>query len=402
MPALNYRELKRRYELDGAESTCHHLTESLGRGDLQPTDFKIRDLAEALVPDGVEWVRKMDPSRRRMTITESDAVDTSAFVNITGQVVYSAVMSGYENEAFVLSGLVRTITTQLDGEKIAGISDVASGETTQVNEGDQFPYAGVGEDYIETPNTVKRGAIVPITREAVFFDRTGILLDRAAQVGRALGIAKESRVADCIIDHDDISAHRYKWLGTTYRTYVSTPWDNTAASNALADWSDVDTAEQLFANMTDPNTGDPVMIGGVTLLTAPELRMKAAHLTAASSTAVGNGASATVQTVSNNPLAGYMPISSRMIHSRLSNDGQATSQWYLGDFNQAFAYMQNWGIETVTAGADASEAFNRDIIMQFKASERGAAATQQIAATERGNRMLKKMEDEKRLEAAKR
>lgn len=35
-------------------------------------------------------------------------------------------------------------------------------------------------------------------------------------------------------------------------------------------------------------------------------------------------------------------------------------------------------------------------------NQRGAAATQQIAATERGNRMLKKMEDEKRLEAAKR
>lgn len=34
-------------------------------------------------------------------------------------------------------------------------------------------------------------------------------------------------------------------------------------------------------------------------------------------------------------------------------------------------------------------------------NQRGAAATQQIAATERGNRMLKKLEDDKRLEAAK-
>ena len=35
-------------------------------------------------------------------------------------------------------------------------------------------------------------------------------------------------------------------------------------------------------------------------------------------------------------------------------------------------------------------------------NQRGAAATQQIAATERGNRMLKKLEDDKRLEAARR
>ena len=34
--------------------------------------------------------------------------------------------------------------------------------------------------------------------------------------------------------------------------------------------------------------------------------------------------------------------------------------------------------------------------------QRGAAATQQIAAIERGNKFLKRMEDDKRLEAAKR
>ena len=50
--SLNYRELKRRYDLDGAEQTVRHLTEALGAGDLRPEDFSIRDLAEALVPDG--------------------------------------------------------------------------------------------------------------------------------------------------------------------------------------------------------------------------------------------------------------------------------------------------------------------------------------------------------------
>ena len=35
-------------------------------------------------------------------------------------------------------------------------------------------------------------------------------------------------------------------------------------------------------------------------------------------------------------------------------------------------------------------------------NQRGAAATQQIAATKEGNKMLKKLEDDARLEAAKR
>ena len=58
---LKYRELKRRYDLDGADQTVTHLSEALREGHLKPEDFSIRDLAEALVPDGREWVRLLDP-----------------------------------------------------------------------------------------------------------------------------------------------------------------------------------------------------------------------------------------------------------------------------------------------------------------------------------------------------
>ena len=58
---LNYRELKRRYDLDGSEQTTRHLTEALAAGDLRAEDFSLRDLAEALVPEGREWVRMLDP-----------------------------------------------------------------------------------------------------------------------------------------------------------------------------------------------------------------------------------------------------------------------------------------------------------------------------------------------------
>ena len=58
---LKYRELKRRYDLDGADQTVKHLSEALREGHLKPEDFSIRDLAEALVPDGREWVRLLDP-----------------------------------------------------------------------------------------------------------------------------------------------------------------------------------------------------------------------------------------------------------------------------------------------------------------------------------------------------
>src|SRR5262245_46786718 len=88
---LKYRELKRRYELDGAEQTVSHLSEALREGHLKAEDFSIRDLAEALVPDGGAWVRMLDPrSAGGVSVTEAgDGVDVTAFLNITGQVIYS-------------------------------------------------------------------------------------------------------------------------------------------------------------------------------------------------------------------------------------------------------------------------------------------------------------------------
>lgn len=58
---IKYRELKRRYELDGPQRTTEHLSEALRERHLRPDDFSIRDLAETLIPDGHHWVRALDP-----------------------------------------------------------------------------------------------------------------------------------------------------------------------------------------------------------------------------------------------------------------------------------------------------------------------------------------------------
>ena len=41
---LKYRELKRRYEVDGAERTVSHLSEALRDGHLKPEEFSLRDM----------------------------------------------------------------------------------------------------------------------------------------------------------------------------------------------------------------------------------------------------------------------------------------------------------------------------------------------------------------------
>jgi hypothetical protein len=369
------RELKRRYELDGPQQTISHLTEALKQGYVRAEDFSIRDLAEGLVPDGHEWVRTMDPrAGGGVNLLEAgEAVDVTAFLNVTGQVIYSKIMDAYTQEAFVISKLVDTIPTRLDGEKIPGVAGL-KGQDAVIHPGMPYPSLGFGEDYIETPSTTKRGYIVPVTREAIFFDRTHLVLSRAAEVGELLGLNKEKRLLDLVIG----ATNNYKWLGQALDTYqAATPWINVKTANELVDWTNVDAAEQLLADILDPNTGEPVLLEANTVLVMPAYR-HAAHRVFNALEVRFNPASSATTTLAVNPLSNYQVVESRLAYRRIIASGQAAADakkwWFLGDFKKAFAYMENWPI-TVTQSAQNSEAdFSQDIVVRFKASERGAAA----------------------------
>jgi hypothetical protein len=373
--SLNYRELKRRYDLDGADQTVRHLCEALTNRDLAPEDFSIRDLAEALVPDGRQWVRMLDPrSGGGVSVLEAtEAVDVTAFLNVTGQVVYSRILDSYHQEAFVASKLVQTIPTRLDGEKIPGATRVAD-DIDEVPPGMPYPHLGFGEDYIETPNTSKRGFIVPVTKEAIFFDRTHLVLSRAAEVGEILGLNKEKRLLDLVVG----VTNNFKHNGVEYNTYnTSSPWKNQLSGNELVDWTDVDAAEQLFAEMLDPVTGEPVLVRGTTVLVMPAYR-HAAHRVFNAAEIHYTASGAETATIAANPLGNYRVFESRLAYRRVVASGvaavDAKKWWFIGDFRKAFAYMENWPI-TVTQAPLGSEAdFNSDVVLRFKASERGAAA----------------------------
>ena len=373
--SIKYRELRRRYELDGPERTTTHLREALQQGHLRPDDFSLRDLAEALVPDGHHWVRMMDPRSGdgAQLLEAGDGVDVTAFLNVSGQVIYSKIMEAYTQEAFVISKLVDTIPTRLDGEKIPGIARVSEGIET-IHPGMPYPHLGFGEDYIETPSTTKHGFIVPVTKEALFFDRTHLVLSRAAEVGEVLGLNKEKRLIDLLIG----ATNNYKWKGTSYNTYqASTPWINVLTGNELVDWTDVDAAEQLFADILDPNTGEPVLVSTNNVLVAPAYR-HAAHRVFNATDITYTAVSSTTATSAANPLGSYTVDESRLMYRRIIASGVAAATakkwWFVGDFRRAFAYMENWPITVTQSPVNSEAEFNNDVVVRFKASERGAAA----------------------------
>jgi hypothetical protein len=376
--AIKYRELKRMYDLSGAEKTVRHLQEALESGDLKPDDFSVRELAEATLSP--ERVRQMDPRHGGACLLEAgDGVDVTAFSNITGQVVQAKILEAYNQEAFVVSRLVDAVPTRLDGERIPGIGRI-SDDVAEVRPGMPYPSLGFAEDYIETPQTTKRGFIVPVTREAIFFDRTHLILQRAAEVGEVLGLNKEKRLLDLLIG----ATNTYKWKGTAYNTYSTTGtgvapngnWINQMTAE-LVDWTDVDAAEQLFADILDPNTGEPVLIQATTVLVMPAYRHAAHRIFNAAEINYTQAAGSTT-TVAANPLGNYTVVESRLAYRRLIAAGHAAADakkyWFIGDMRKAFAYMENWPITVTQSPANSEAEFNQDIVVRFKASERGAAA----------------------------
>lgn len=368
------------------ERVFEDLQEGIDAGQVKLENYSIRGLFESLIDGGRELVDSWDPRQggggysmgealhRQALIEEAGAVTSTAFSRITGQLVVSAVLEKYMDESFVFTPLVKAVDTPFNGEKIPGISRIGD-EADVVPEGREYPRVGVSEDYIETPETRKRGMIDALTREAVFFDRTGLVVERCGEVGYFLGVNKEKRIIDAVID-ENVTAHRYKWKGTTYATFqTSTPWVNSTTSNALVDWTDIDAVEQVMANLTDPYTGEPIQIVPKHLIVTRDLLYTARRIVNATEITMNAGGYATSGNLSAtkttaNPIQGYQIVSSALLKARLGTD----TSWFVGDIGKAVKYMQNFPLTVVQAPANSQAEFERDIVMQWKASERGAAA----------------------------
>jgi hypothetical protein len=198
-------------------------------------------------------------------------------------------------------------------------------------------------------------------------------------LGKWCGVNREKRAIDCVID-ENATAHRYNWRGTTIATYGdnsgSHTWDNLAASNALVDWTDLDTAEQVFNGITDPYTGEPVMIEPKHLVITKQLEQTAMRILNATEIRVATPGWATTgnptETLLQNPYrTKYMPVTSRLLAARLATD----TTWFLGDISKAFRYRVAEPMNVAQAGANSEDEFKRRIVQQFRVNERGAYYT---------------------------
>ena len=376
MKLINARELRRQYDLMGPARTVSRLTEALEEGHLKPDSFSIRDCFVSLIEGGDELLNRISyrKSGRMSFLEAAQAVDTSAFSNIIGQIIYSRIKERYNDPAFLWPELCETIPTEfLDGEKIPGIGRIGD-KAEIVDEGQPYPNVGLNEEWIQTSPTRKRGFIVPVTREIIIADRTGILLREAGEGGHWLGLNKEKRVLDVVLGQ----VNNYSRNGTANNTYLTSgAYVNDTTGNALDgsgnEWRALEKAELLFDAITDPNTGEPVIVQPDTMIVPSALKRTANRILGATEvqTVDMRVQATTIRSNGPNPYTGaaLRVLSSPYVKNRTGS----STKWFFGRPKAAFAYMEVWAIETLQAAANNEAEFTQDIVERYKVSERGVA-----------------------------
>lgn len=357
-------------------------------GGVAPDDFSIRDLAAHFIVDSHGepiGLSALESLCRTDRILESDAaLTTSAFAVITRQLLNTAVGEGHQLPSFILSAAVPTLRGNREQTRVVDVSlPLKEGKSVEVEEGQEFPLVGMYGEYAKTPITKKRGAIVAITKEAVLADDTGQILDRARRVGELIGLEKEIALTDYVVGaiSDSVTEKRVGDSAEVtknlfYDSGDSERWTNEQV-NALVDWTDIDVAEHLFLGITMPGSGHPPVLTQRTVLTPPQLRSTASRIlnaTETRSTETGDSISNTVAAA--NPIRdlGLRHLVSALVYTRMVAAGidedEAAGTWFYGDLQRAFRYYENWAL-TVEEDRTREATFTHDILVRFKASERG-------------------------------
>lgn len=383
MAKLKARELLRLCEQHGESAVLSQLKESVDTSKVSLADYSIRDLALTFL--GESWSNRFKQQALGgsggFSLEEGgQEVRNSLFSNITGQLIFAEIRKQFAPERYVFSNLVPTIQTPFDGtETVPSITNI--GDTSElVGEGQEYPSVGIGEEYFTIPAKVKRGHKLEVTEEAIYFDRTGKLVEAAAKVGEYLALKKEKDLIDVFTGQ----TNNYIRNGTATNTYLTAgAYVNNASGVQLQNWTDIEAAELLFADMLDPTTGEPLSelpAGESQMIVMPHLVHTAKQILGA--TEIRNTAATNANFLTANSVTPYGLVSSKLLYQRVldtieATPGTAQAIWWLGSIQRLLAWYENWPLAVFRQDSSSNAGFERDISMRFKARYRGVAAVRE-------------------------
>lgn len=426
------RKIKSLIEDSGAETAIRGVESLVADGKIKPEQISLRDLAENII--GPDWAAQMQAAMSNPYSSpylnphlyrgseSGDAVSGSTFSQITGNLLIDKVREGYNSPSFIGDDLVTNIPVthgNLDTIKEPWLGEVGipSGLMTSlddtnedmVDEGKEYQASDFQGNYVLLARPKKHGRRCDVTFEMIYADRTRQAYERANSVGKRVRRIKEYRILKVVAGITN--NYKFSYGGQSeqnFCTYVTTDgataslaagsrWVNALDSTPLVNWNDLNAVEQLFNQMRDPNTGEPIEVEADTILVMPGNLHNARHILFSTGIRTGPGGSTSTSNASStvnyssSDLKQYKIMSSKHLYKLMTTSGlaipsqdyiedsntltvtaaQAADFWWMGNFKKAFYYREVYPLRTVQAPPLNPLDFDKDIVLSVKAQEYG-------------------------------
>lgn len=352
-------------------------------GEAPVSAFSVREAWESLVGP-IGDTLDMSVSRDRILLSEGrfreSELQTGMFVILAGAVLQRAIIDEFELLKMVGDMLCDPLDSNLPVETLSGTQ--AIDEPRELEEGEEFPWAGYGEKAVQPPGPKKKGEMIGITAEVITHDQTGKVMDRARDISKVFAYDRERMILNSIADLTGYKRYYPIIDGVPtqtdlYRTSAtSNNWYNRnvtqKASNPLTiDPACIDAAMQVFAARTDEKDRRITVIPKV-LLCPMAKRTTAVHLKNGTGFATQPSLGSTAMSISGpsqlKEIVGgdFQVVSSAILDGHPST---GTTDWYFGDPKSCFKEHRIWPI-TVDRSLEGD--FRRDIPVVFRAKRKSA------------------------------
>ena len=356
---------------------------------LRPEDISLRDLWEGTVGPVENTLPIAMRSSGRLNIVDiQEAVDSTAFTSATSVLIAQKTIEGYDQPNMIGDELVTVMASRLKSERIVGFTSLEGPQ--EVPENMAYNESSFAEKYVTT-ETAKKGRILALTEEAIFFDQTGQVLLRAQRLGEQTRLEREETILAGVVDVGTATANGYKSVyrpaGTAENLYAAANNNYLATATPLVDWTDIDEVLQYHAdNVRDDRAATlerrPIILMSRVLLVARKLAGTAARILTATehrsgdiTTGAGN------QLISGNPVRNIAPgltaLSSPMLDYLAGVTGSNyddNDDWFIGDPKRQFIWQEIWPLQVMRAKAGDDAEFRRDVVAQFKVRYYGGIA----------------------------
>lgn len=328
-------EFKNMLESLKPEGTIQTIHEMLEKGEIEPHHFSLKALRETCQEYETKNVR--------------EALTTDLFPRLTGELINTQVIKGYDAVEAIGERLVTEIPSKVYEEKLASLSAMQGPEA--VPEGREYSESNWEEgDYVISDN-VKYGRLLAISEESIYMDRTGEIMRRASRFGEKARVYKEKLILNGI---QDVSGYRCWRPNGTLTDFYSTANENLNSSNVFGE-SGLETCQTAIHNMTD-SEDDPILIGPNNAVCLVPIALWNDVNQMARSALVPEGTENSINVYKGT----FTPMTSPFVTA------QSTSTWYWGNFKRAFAWLSVWPLETLRQKPDTDYQFKRDISMVYK------------------------------------